>query len=60
MHKNKQHKKKDKSKKKREKRNKSRYILDTTSISTFRPQTTISNALKRGKENKNTRMIHNL
>ena len=60
MHKNKQHKKKDKSKKKKEKKNKSRYILDTTSIPPFRHQTSISNALKRGKDNKNMRMIYNL
>ena len=49
MHKNKQHKKKDKSKKKKEKKNKSRYILDTTSIPPVRHQSTILNALKRGK-----------
>ena len=60
MHKNKQHKKKDNSKKKKEKRNKSRYKLDTTYILPFRHKTNISNALKRGKENKNMHMIYNL
>ena len=35
-------------------------VLDTTSIPPFRHQTTISNALKRGKKNKNNlSMLHN-